>query len=46
MRKVYENSIDLAKYLNWDQIHCNERNQMRSIASIHEEVKQKVKRKI
>ena len=46
MRRVYENAIYLADYLDWDQIHCNERNQMRSIASIHEEVKQKVKRKI
>ena len=46
MRRVYENAIYLADYLNWDQIHCNERNQMRSIASIHEEVVQKVKRRI
>lgn len=46
MKKVYDNSIYLADYLNWDQINCTHNNQMRSIDSIHEEVKEKVKRKI
>ena len=46
MRKVYENSMFLASYLNWDKINCSNNNEMRTIEDIHEEVKTKVKRKI
>lgn len=46
MKRVYDNSMYLSEYLNWDKIQCNQDNNMRSIEDIHEEVKQKVLRKI
>lgn len=45
MRKVYDNAIFLADYLDWNIIHCCEEKQMKSIESIHKEVYQLVKKK-
>lgn len=38
MKKVYENALFVAEYLNWDVIRCNIDNEMRSIEDIHEEI--------
>ncbi len=45
MRKVYDNAIFLADYLDWNIIHCCEEEQMKTIESIHKEVYQLVKKK-
>ena len=44
MKRVYDNSMYLSDYLNWDKVDCSSNNEMRSREDIHEEVKQKVKR--
>lgn len=44
MKRVYDNSMYLSDYLNWDKVDCSSNNKMRSREDIHEEVKQKVKR--
>ena len=46
MKKVYDSAMFIAEYLCWDKIKCEENNKMRSIEDIHEEVYQKVKKKI
>ncbi len=38
LKKVYENSLFVANYLNWDIIECTEDYEMRSIEDIHEEI--------
>ena len=38
MRKVYDNAMFIADYLNWDKIECNEGNKMRSIEDIHNDI--------
>ena len=38
MKKVYENAMFIAKYLNWDRIICNDQNQMKNKEDIHKEV--------
>ena len=46
MKKVYDNAIFVADYLNWDKIDCsNKYNQMKSIQEIHKEIYTLVKRK-
>ena len=36
MQKVYDNSIDIANYLKWQKIICNDGNKMKTIEDIHE----------
>jgi len=46
MKGVYNNSIKIADYLEWDRIKCNDGNQMKSIDDIHEIILEKVLDKI
>lgn len=39
MKKVYDNALFVAKYLNWTIIDCSDGNEMKSIEQIHEEIK-------
>ena len=45
MKKVYESAMFCAEYFGWNQVQCNDGDQMRSIDDIHEEIYQFVKRK-
>ena len=45
MRKVYENALLAAKYLNWDIIECNNGEKFKSKEEIHEEIINKLKEK-
>lgn len=45
MKRIYENAMFLADYLDWDKIDCSRMDQMRSIEEIHEEVYQKIKKR-
>ena len=45
LKKVYENSIFIADYLNWSKVKCNNKNKMKSINEIHEEVYKLVKKR-
>lgn len=38
MKKVYDNAIFIANYLNWHKIQCDENGSMRSIESIHQDI--------
>ena len=38
MRKVYDNAMFLADYLDWDQVKCDEGDSLRSIEDIHDDV--------
>ena len=38
MRKVYDNAMFIADYLNWNKIKCNDGDKMRSIEDIHKEI--------
>lgn len=38
MKKVYDNAMFLATYLNWEIIVCDEGNKMKSIEDIHKEI--------
>ena len=40
MKKVYENAIFLADYLNWDTVECSTNNEMNTKEAIHEKVYQ------
>ena len=46
MKKVYDSAMFVADYLSWDKIKCNNGKKMRDIDDIHEEIYQKVKKKI
>ncbi len=46
MRKVYNNSCEIADRLNWDIIECTENNEMKLREEIHVEVLHKVLAKI
>lgn len=46
MKRVSDNSIDIAKKFNWDFIECAENEEMRSVQDIHEDVYSLVKKKI
>lgn len=46
MKKVYDNSIEIANYLDWDKIICNNHDKMKPIEEIHEKVLKKVLDKI
>lgn len=41
MKKVYDNSHFIANHFNFDEVNCEENNNIRSINDIHEEVYQK-----
>ena len=43
MKKVYDNAIFVANYLNWDIINCENNNKLDSIENIHKKVLEKVK---
>lgn len=38
MKKVYDNAMFIADYLDWDKVQCNNGNEMRSIEDIHNEI--------
>ena len=38
MKKVYDNAIFIADYLNWNKIKCDDNGHMRSIESIHKDI--------
>lgn len=38
MKKVYDNAIFVADYLNWDKIECVNENKFKEINEIHEEI--------
>lgn len=38
MRKVYDNAMFIADYLNWNKVKCNDGDSMRSIDDIHQEI--------
>lgn len=44
MKKVYDNAMFVADYLNWDMINCENNNSMRTIDDIHEDVYRLVKK--
>ncbi len=46
MKKVSDNSIDIAKKYNWSFIECSKDNKMRTANEIHEDVYNLVKKKI
>ena len=43
MRKVYKNALFVADYLNFSKIKCNDKDQMRSIDDIHEDIYKLIK---
>ena len=46
MKKVYDNSLFISNYLNWDTIKCNNNNEMKSIDEIHENIYAVVKKRL
>ena len=44
MKKVYNNALFVANYLNWDIINCYEDNKMKDINTIHNEIYNVIKR--
>ena len=46
MKRVSDNSIDIAKKFNWYFIECAENEEMRSIEDIHEDIYKLVKKRI
>ena len=38
MKKVYDNALFVADYLNWQIIECSYDNKMKSIEQIHQEI--------
>ena len=46
MKEVYNNSIDIANYLKWDKIICNDGDKMKNVDEIHEIICDKVMKKI
>ena len=46
MKKVYDNAQFIADYLKWDRVTCNKDNDMLSIDEIHQDITNKVLRKI
>ena len=44
MKKIYENAIFVADYLNFSKVSCNKENKMKSIEEIHDEVYSLVKK--
>lgn len=46
MKKIYENAIFVAEYLNFSKVSCNNDNEMRSINDIHDDIYRLVKKKL
>ena len=46
MKRVSDNSIEIAKKLKWDVMKCAENDKMRSIEDIHEDIYKLVKKRI
>ena len=46
MKKIYENAIFVAEYLNFSKVSCNNGNEMRSINDIHDDIYRLVKKKL
>ena len=44
MKKVYDNALFIADYLNWQEINCDNNGEMKSITDIHEDIYKHVKR--
>ena len=44
LKKVYDNSMFVADYLNWDMIDCSKNDEMLPIEEIHEKVYSKLKK--
>ena len=44
MKRVYDNAMFVADYLNWDMIKCDNNNHMRTIDDIHEDVYKLIKK--
>ena len=38
MKKVYDNAMFVADYLNWEKVKCDENNEMKSIDLIAENI--------
>ena len=38
MKKIYDNSLFVAKYLSWNIIECSENGKMKDINAIHNEI--------
>lgn len=45
MKKVYESAMFIADYLSWSKVQCNDKDKMRSVNDIHDEVYTLVKKK-
>lgn len=43
MKKVYDNAVFVANYLNWDVIECVEDNKFKNIEEIHSDICKKLK---
>ena len=43
MKKVYDSSMFIANYLNWNMVDCSRGNTLKSIDEIHEDVCKLVK---
>ena len=46
MKKIYENAIFVAEYLNFSKVSCNNGNEMRAINDIHDDIYRLVKKKL
>ena len=46
MKKIYENAIFVAEYLNFSKVSCNNGNEMRSINDIHDDIYRLEKKKL
>lgn len=44
MKRVYDNAMFVADYLNWDMVNCEKNSSMRTIDEIHEDVYKLVKK--
>lgn len=45
MKRVYENALFVADYLNWDKVDCSSNGEMKSIDDIHDKVYKLVKKR-
>ena len=44
MKRVYDNAMFVADYLNWEMVNCEKNNHMRTIEDIHEDVYSLIKK--
>ena len=44
MKKVYDNAMEIASYLNWEKIDCSKNNELDTIENIHQKVYSKIKK--